>query len=80
MECVSSRYGVKCVWNKKKESCETFSADVKKNSLELCDPSQEGEPAAPRNTSLECSLQVGNSLELVILVKRGSQPHRAILV
>jgi hypothetical protein len=51
VECVSSRYGVKCVWNKKKESCETFSADVKKTSLEMCESL---EPA--RNSSLECSL------------------------
>ena len=50
---MSSRNGVKCVWNKKKESCETFSADVKKNSLEMCESGGE----QPRNTSLECGRQ-----------------------
>jgi hypothetical protein len=50
---MSGRYGIKCVWNKKKESCEPFSADVKKNSLEMCELSS----SSTRNSSLECGQQ-----------------------
>jgi len=51
-ECVASKQGVKCVWNKKKEQCEMWGVERsgKKNSVEKC-------MKEVRNTTLVCLAQ-----------------------
>ena len=49
-ECVASYHGLKCVWNRKKELCEVWNQEVKKNSVELCSPQA-------RNTTGVCRAQ-----------------------
>ena len=36
LECVTSRFGVKCVWNRKKEVCEMYSAGIQRTAQETC--------------------------------------------
>ena len=35
-DCVNSRYGVKCIWNRKKEICEQYSFGVHRSYEETC--------------------------------------------
>ena len=56
-ECVASYHGLKCVWNRKKELCEVWNQEVKKNSVELCSPQA-------RNTTGVCRSNMSSRLTL----------------
>jgi len=78
LQCVNSRFGVKCVWNRKKEVCEVYSADIQRSFQETChnNPNQNVSVGCQQETSCHSCLATRQNC---VWCSDGCQPDKCPL-